>query len=321
MTKLGCCGQSRVSLRGMISEADTYPANTARGRVARQKLAYAVAAGRAAQIGNKVAYSRAMNGLGSLGGLGTFTAGSAAFSTAAARVTAAAHAATATPTPVPAASLGSQLSTYTSLVAGLINIGTSIARTAGGDPNVTAAIDMVVGWLRAILTGSSTVTIPTLTPDLLNGLADFCAHKDQIQNPIDLGLTAIASVVRGVGIASRDTGAQAAADAIDLVRGRAVGLLNSLCTAVVAAGGVAPVDCSSIAHAVYDAAQGGCVCGPNFMASPTVADTCIPAPVVFVPTGGSTTTYIPTVFHPAAAKSSIVVPAAAAAAALWWFLK
>src|SRR5512146_2347683 len=69
---IGCCGRP-VSLAGLLAEADFYPAQSPQGRVARAKLAYTIAAGRAAQRGNRPAYDRAMKSLNGLGNLGIFS--------------------------------------------------------------------------------------------------------------------------------------------------------------------------------------------------------------------------------------------------------
>lgn len=310
---IGCCGSRPLSLQGLLAEADFYPARSPQGQRARAKLAYGIAAGKAAQQGNMPAYRRAMEGLN---GLGTFTAGTAALAAASSAVRAAAtRAAASAPRPPTALQLGAQASAYVNLVVTLVNVGTNIARAAAGTDtnatNIAAAIDMIVGWIRALLTGGALTVPSSLSPDVLNGMADFCARKNDFQSPINLGLQAIVVALRGAAVApgADVSGLTNAADAIDAIRTRIVSLLDGLCTAVTGAGGVAPssTDCSGIANAIYDAAQGGCVCKPGFVASTTVPDQCDPAPYVLFPTPGSApppTVFVPFALRPTGSGSS-----------------
>lgn len=323
MTTLGCCGcgPNRIWLRGLLSAADTYPATSPQGRLARQRLAYGVAAAKAAQVGNKAAYSRALSGLQSLGGLGTVpsTADAAALGTGLNRLIG---------TLSGSAQFRAQLaaaSGYINLVLSAAQIGTGIASSAcnGCDRTGIDATNLIISIIRTLLSGG-TPTVPTMSVDTLNGFVQFCRYKDAVKGGVDAAF-GIASVAAS---AANNAGA---ASALNAVQGFVDNLLDGICAipqvaASISTGGD-PGNCSQIPNAQYDASVGGCNCKPGFQPSATVANQCDPAPFVLSPTPSVPT--VRAVFHPStsgggggapAPKSSIVLPAAATAAALWWFL-
>lgn len=226
---IGCCGYGgprRFSLSGFLAEADAYPPSSPQGQAARARLAYGIAAGKAAQAGNRPAYERAMRGLAGLG-TGSPTPGFHGDASAArAQITAAVSAAA--PSPVSLSATLTGISGYVDLVASLATLGTSIAQSSGGDQNTIDAINTVVSWLRSILTGA-VPTVPTLSDSMLNGFVDFCRIKTQMTNVLYPLLDGVILTLRGVAV--RDAGAREAADALTLIKSRVVTLLDGICRA------------------------------------------------------------------------------------------
>lgn len=217
---VGCCGRP-VSLAGLLAEADFYPALSPQGRAVRARLAYTIAAGKAAQAGNRPAYERALSGLR---GLGRFQSSDPAFAAASSGVTAAVRTAASSPTTLPQALTSA--SGYVNLVAGLASLATSIAQSAGGDQNAIDAVNTTVSWIRSLLTGS-TPTIPTMSPDLLNGFVDFCRIKPTMTAILYPIIDAVVVGLRAGAI--RDPGMGQAADALDFIKGRITTLLDGIC--------------------------------------------------------------------------------------------
>lgn len=326
---IGCCG-NRVSLAGLLAEADFYPASSPQGRAARAKLAYGIAAGQAARVGNRAAYERAMKGLAGLGALGIFMSSDPVTAQrASTAVTTAVRTAT-TGVSIPAALSGA--SQYVNLVASVANLGTSIARSAcnGCDTNAINAIDTVISWVRAILTGSAP-TLPTLGPNELNGFVQFCLVKDAIWTILDPLMQAAVTGLRAGAI--RDAGLGQAADVLDLIRQRIGTMFNGICTAIAsqmpAPTPPTPGTSGCPANSTFDAASNTCSCLPGYSSAIT------PGQCVAVPTSP----YRPGLFPgvrpispspvnlpppPAGGppaqppKSSAAVVAIPAAIAAWW---
>jgi len=331
MTAIGCCGR-RTSLAGLLAEADFHPASSPQGRAARAKLAYTIAAGKAAQVGNRPAYDRAMRSLGELGGLGLFTSSDPVVTQrSATAVTAAVRAASSTSV---SATL-TQIGPWADVIASLANLGTAIAGAVpGADQNTINAINTIVSWIRAILRGTAP-TIPTLDANLLNGFVMFCAFKPAawgILNPI---LVAGVTGLRVQGV--RDASAAQAADVLELVRSRLGTMLDGLCAAVAAQApapvpGATPANCTAAGAVgdnwVFRPATNECACADGYMSAP--GNTCVPIPVGggyhYVPTpvriqlrvrcaDGSSAPTADLCPRPPPTTKSVIVPLSAAAVA------
>lgn len=296
--QMGCCGGPRVSIPGLVAAADLYPATTPYGRRARARLVYTLAAGRAAKIGNQVAYQRAMAGLRGLGDEGGST-----LTTHGTIVDPAVAAAQAEPISATLRSIinqaapGSaatfrQASAYIEIVLGLVNVGTAIGGAAGGDANAIRTINMIVSWVRTLISGSAP-TIPTLDAAAVQGLVGFCRFKDMI-----VGITDGAfSAGRAAALAASNQGG---ADALETLRVWISGILDGICripqirealaaqTAAVTAADIAARDAACRASSPmsrYDAAAAKCVCVAGYRDRGSAAEGCYP--IETAPAGGA----------------------------------
>ena len=224
MTTMGCCGYGprRVSIAGLLADADFHPANTPQGRRARARLAYSVAAAQAARTNNPSAYRRALSGLANLGDEITSTDSSAAaqgINGALQRLG----------TNASFRNSLSQASAYIGLALNAASLGTGIAATAcnGCDRTGIDVVNNVISWIRALMNGS-VPSVSGLTPEQLNGFVDFCAVKDQIKGAVQIAFTA-ASAAANAAAAGGTAGAAQAATALDTIQSFVGSFLDSIC--------------------------------------------------------------------------------------------
>ncbi len=224
MTTMGCCGYGprRVSIAGLLADADFHPANTPQGRRARARLAYSVAAAQAARTNNPSAYRRALSGLANLGDEITSTDSSAAaqgINGALQRLG----------TNASFRNSLSQASAYIGLALNAASLGTGIAATAcnGCDRTGIDVVNNVISWIRALMNGS-VPSVSGLTPEQLNGFVDFCAVKDQIKGAAQIAFTA-ASAAANAAAAGGTAGAAQAATALDTIQSFIGSFLDSIC--------------------------------------------------------------------------------------------
>lgn len=252
---IGCCGNTpRISIGALLEAADALPASTPQGIVARRRLAYAIAAGKAAQAGNRSAYAKAMRGFEGLG----LTTASTGFHTAVSAVVTGRRADAAFQHAL------NDARTYITLVTTLASAGTSIARIGCHDCDVNAinVIDMVISWVNALVSGAP-VSIPPLTdPGTLAGFLVFCGIKETVKGAINLAFT---------GAIAAASGDRTARNALMAVRDALNGVIDGICAAV-AANVVsdappppppAPDFCSGVTNATGSDGAGGCTCGPG----------------------------------------------------------
>jgi hypothetical protein len=168
---LGCCGApSRpVSIAALVARADQLPPSSPQGRAARARLFYTVAAGKAAQAGNRYAYERAMAGL-----RGANLADAASDAAAARqRFVGLINSAGSGMTDAVLERIR-MVSGIASLVA---QLGVSIMRAAGAPADVTNAVDSVFAVLRALLVPPASGSAPSLPPmdaNTMRAFATFC---------------------------------------------------------------------------------------------------------------------------------------------------
>jgi hypothetical protein len=333
MSNLGCCGSRPPSIGALIAHADSLPANTRRGLIARQRLAYAIVAAKAAQAGNRPMQERALAGLGELG---RFTSSDTALTAAASSRIATTVARAAPSGPSPAQILGAA-SPYLALLTQLADLGADIAGAVpGSDANAITAVHIITSWVRAIINGTPP-QMPTLGPNELNSFVDFCRVKAPVKSAIDIAMTSVIAGLTAAGV--RDAGAMQAANALTTIKGRIDTMLDGICNIPQIQDALAPAaaDCSSVPNAISDGA-GGCTCAPGYSSAITPGQ-CLPEgtsrfqyhPGTFQP--GTPFTLLPTACPtgqvrgadgvcraPVQAGGGLVVPAAVAAAA-WFFLK
>lgn len=224
---IGCCGKRSVSLQGLLAEADSYPASSPAGRAARAKLAYGIAAGKAAQAGNRPAYERAMRGLS---GLGLFTSTSDPH--IADRVRAAITPVTTTP-PVTL----SQLSGYANLILTFSNAITNVAAIVpGSDANAIAVTRTVISWIQALISGTAP-RLPTLDANTLNGFVTLCSAQGvTVKGLIDLAFGAIiaglTTAASPAPIGSGDANAGRIAVQLTTIQTRLDNMFDGICAAV-----------------------------------------------------------------------------------------
>lgn len=270
--QMGCCGSRPVSIGALLVAADSLPPNTVAGRRARARLAYTIAAAKAAQVGNRRAYAKAMRGLGELGTGGPTTGYHGSVSTASARVTAAVTHAASGPS---LAQVGAQIGAVVNMLASLAGIAASIAQAAGGDATAVAVANTVVSWVRAIVNGTPP-TIPTLDANTLGGFVDFCRVGAPIKTAVDLTIggviTGLSASIAAAGVAGRTPNASevTAVAVLTSILQRLDGMFDGICAAV--AQQATPVPGASSPQCV---AAG--VIGDNWVFDP-VANTCNCAP-------------------------------------------
>jgi len=262
-----CCGSSpRVSLQGLVAQADAHPANSPQGRHARAKLAYTIVAAKAAQAGNRPMFHRAMGSLRGLGDGPTLsTHGTVATPEGAAE---AAPAIRATLESLiaqggdPAArAIFTQLQTVGGVLAGLASLGTEIAsRVSGSDPRAIAAANMVISWVRTLLSGSAP-TIPTLSANEVQSLVAFCRVAPDVQ----IGVT---SVFSAASIATAAAGNSGATNALLSLQAWIEAILTGICnipqirTATTAVSAAA--SCAALGPHWTTDAENSCVCEPGY---------------------------------------------------------
>ncbi len=256
---MGCCGRSTTAL-GLLAEADAFPPSHPRGAKARRRIAYSVAAYKAKQAGNREAYARALSGLRGLD-LADAASDAAAAQSAMGRLF------NLTGNTQFTAAL-SQAQPVINIVLAAAGLGTGIAASVpGADQNAITAINMVISWIRTLLQGG-TPTIPNFDANTLNGFVGFCVWKPTVKGVVDAAFSAAALA------AATNSGVSGA---LNTVRGLIDNVLDGICSIPQIASAVqtgTPGNCSGITNAVWDAAAGGCVCGPGYTASTTVADRC-----------------------------------------------
>jgi hypothetical protein len=306
---IGCCGSPRVvpasSLEGLVAQADAYPKSSTRGRQARMRLAYSVVAAKAAQSGNHAAYARAMGALRGLGDGSSATLST--HGTIAEPETAAAEA------PAIRATLTSLINTVTGgsaqvsatwrqiqgiggILTGLAQIATGIASAVpGSDPNAVAAANMVISWVRSLLTGTAP-TVPTLDARTVQGLVSFCRFRSAI-NGIVLASTGAIITALTAPAATGGTVDTNAVTAVTTIGTWITGIVDGICNIpqVVAAAAAleGPARCAAIGpNVVFNATTGLCECAMGFSpqnCTPTGGCQCLPRPAT-APAGPITLT-------------------------------
>lgn len=275
MARLGCCGSSRpLPLAALIARADAYPASSPKGRAARARLAYTIAAHKASQAGNGYALERALAGLRgvdladgpTLTTHGTVDAQAAtdAAVAAAPQIRATLSSLVSTFGSSGASAALTQASAYISIVLGFVNVGTGIGAAAGGDANAIRVVNMIVSWIRTLLTGS-TPTIPDLDANTIRGLIAFCQFKDLVNGMIG----------SAIGAGSAYAGQQRDANAVTAlatIGAWLTGIVDGICnisqvrTAMAAQSEAARAAalCARTPNSRINPTSGLCECAPGF---------------------------------------------------------
>jgi hypothetical protein len=263
MSNLGCCGSRPLSIAGLLEAADALPPDTRHGLIARRRLAYTIAAAKAAQVGNRAMYGRALKGLSEVG---LFTSSDPHLATAGTRIATTVRAAARGPS---LSQTATQIASVVTLLASLADLAATVAGAAGGDPRAVTAAHTVTSWIRAIVNGTPP-TIPTLDANTLNSFVSFCAVSTPVKALVDTAFgIAILELTREASprpVGNGDAGAGTAATVLTTILQRLDAMLDGLCAAVATQAAPPPpaaMDCSSVPNAVPDGA-GGCTCAPGY---------------------------------------------------------
>ncbi len=278
MGTIGCCGAPRpprsTSLAGLLEAADNHPARTAKGKSARARLAYTVAAIEAARRGNPVVQQRA------LAGLRAIELGDAASDAAALQAQLQVMGMTAQ-----AQSIMSTIRSVTGLVSGV----SSIIAAATNDAGVREAVE----WMKFFL--GTRGSIPPMNDAALTSMVDFCDNTGWV-SAIEGAIAAAGAIIEAAG----GTGSSAADAAVGTVRVLTAALQffglfrTTVCGSPALARGRAVRCNAQIANSGWNAAAGSCECLPGFGPNPacwtpgTGACACIPSTSTAPTTPGST---------------------------------